>query len=72
MFRKLALRLIAERCPDRVGSNLFGDSFRCLIASVHVEMPCLVSLPARLSAHKHPCTCLLAVVDAMSTFGLHR
>ena len=37
-----------------------------------MSMPCLVSLPARLPAPQLPCTCLLAVVDAMSTIGLHR
>ena len=37
VFRKLALRLSVEQCPGRVGSNVFGDSFRCLIASVHVD-----------------------------------
>ena len=36
MFRKLALRLSAERHPGRVGRSLFGDSFCWLIASVHV------------------------------------
>ena len=37
MFRKLALRRSAEQHLGRVGSNVFGYSFRCLITSVHVD-----------------------------------
>ena len=37
VFRKLALRRSAEQHPGRVGSNVFGDNFRCLITSVHVD-----------------------------------
>ena len=45
VFRKLALRRSAEQHPGRVGSNVFGDNFRCLITSVHVDA--MLGEPAR-------------------------